>query len=314
MRFSPLLPVLAFSLVSPLLTSCGGNKGELAPQAGALTGSNPAAAAQLERAKNFERAGNRKAAAKAYRSLFKEYPYSTEGSLARYNFAKLQQADGELIDAFDAYQAFISRHPTHPNYSDAITQQAVVANAAADGNITNNFLGLKTKIDPVRTEEMLRSVIGNAPRSAAASTAQFKIGDMWQSRGDAKRAITAFREMVSEYPTAPNASEAQYRIGMILIRQSEAGNQDTANLQAARKAFLDYQTAYPNGPRSAEVRQQLASLATQDVANSLKIAKFYEKKGQLDSARFYYREVLRQASGGPLRAEAQRRLSAIGGN
>lgn len=280
--------------------------------AGQITGSDPAAAQLLDQARSQEQSGNRDAAIKTYRSLFKRYPFSSESSTARYNFAKLMQADGELIDAFDAYEAFISRHPTDRNYADALAQQAKVAHAAADGIITNNFLGLKTKVDPARTEKMLKSVIANAPRSAAAAKAQFAIGDMWQSKGDARKAIAAYREMVKDYPRAANASEAQYRIGMILIREAEGGNQDTANLQAARKAFLDYQTAYPGGPRSQVVKQQLAALASQDLQNSLQIAEFYEKKGQIDSAKYYYREVIRQSGSGAMRDRAQQRLNALG--
>ena len=309
----PQICFLSLSLFAAALTSCSKDADEIVPLAGSIQSENPAAAALFQKAEGQEQAGQLGKAIKTYNSVYKNYPYSPQASDAMFRRATLQQRDGELLAAFESYQTFITRFPADSKYSLALAEQSKVAHAAADGIITNNFIGLKTKIDRTRTTEMLTQVIKNAPKAPSAAKAQFAIGELWAREGNEAKAIAAYREVGKEYPNSPFAPEAQYKIGTILIAQSEDGNQDVANMQAARRAFQDYLNLYPKGPRAGEVKAKLAQLGQADIANSLKVAKFYEGKNNIESAKFYYKEVIQKAKSGPLYNEAQARLSQLGG-
>ncbi len=283
------------------------------PRAGTITANNPQAESLFAKANKFESAGKTGKAAKAYYEVYKNYPHSTQAADSLYKRAVIQENSGELFAAFESYQIFINRYSSNSKYSTALAQQAKVAHAAADGHITNNFIGLKTRIDPVKTEEMLKKIISNAPRSSSAPKAQFAIGQLWQQRGDAKKAMAAYRGVVKDYSSSTQAPEAQYRIGILLIKAAERGNQDQANLQSARQAFQDLLNLYPNSKRAPEARTRLASLNSQEIQSSFKIAEFYEKKGQTESAKFYYQEVMSKVKSGPIHDQAKARLTAIGG-
>ena len=93
----------------------------------------------------------------------------------------------------------------------------------------------------------------------------------------------------------------------------KGGNQNPANLDKARFAFEDLLQRYPNSNRSADARARIAEIQNRNIQRNFDIAEFYFKKGQLTSATFYYEEVRRESSGGPLHQKATARLAQING-
>jgi outer membrane protein assembly factor BamD (BamD/ComL family) len=83
------------------------------------------------------------------------------------------------------------------------------------------------------------------------------------------------------------------------------------NLDRAREAFEDYLSRYPGRARANDARQQIAALGSQDVQRSYDVAEFYRRKGDSESARFYYREVLKKHGSGPLHDKAQMALQSL---
>ena len=49
-----------------------------------------------------------------------------------------------------------------------------------------------------------------------------------------------------------------------------------------------------------------------EINRSLDIAEFYDKSGQTESAKIYYREVLKRAGSGEAHDKAKSRLKALG--
>ena len=301
---------LAAVLALPWLAACSSSK--LPPLVGSGGGDNPAAAALFESARRHDQSGNTRRAVKAYAEVASTYPVSPQAPEARFRQAQLLEQQGETLKAFDAYQEFIGRYRGSSLYTRALASQARMANAAADGQVKTSFLGLKSRLSADKVVGMLEKVRDNAPASPTAAAAQFRIGELYQGRGDAAKSIAAFRDLVFKYPDTGEAAEAQYRIGVILTEQAERGNQDQANLDLAREAFLDYLQRYPGHARSDDARRRLATLGGRDIQRSFDIAEFYLKKGDVESAKFYFREVVRQAKSGALHDRAKARLAALG--
>jgi outer membrane assembly lipoprotein YfiO len=158
---------------------------------------------------------------------------------------------------------------------------------------------------------MLEKVRDSAPQANTAPAAQFQIGEVYQSKGKAPEAIAAFRKLTLDWPDSQQAPEGQYRIGVILVEEAKRGNQDMGNLDRAREAFEDYLSRYPGRARANDARQQIAALGSQDVQRSFDVAEFYRRKGDYESARFYYREVLKKHGSGPLHDKAQKALQSL---
>ncbi|MBK1833381.1 tetratricopeptide repeat protein [Roseibacillus ishigakijimensis] len=305
MKFCALLLGLAF------LTACSSFRGDAPPLQGTVRGDNPRAATLYQNGAGWEAAGDYKKALKSYRTLLKDFPADKRAAEARFREATILTALGEERDAFDAYQLFIERHPGNALYPQAVSQQEAVAHAAASGDIRTSFLGLKSRLDRKTIVSMLEKVRDNAPHAASAPRAQYMIGQVNESRKKADEAIAAYGKLVDDYPNSSNAPDAQFRIGEILLKQARDGNQDQANLERARSAYNDLLLAYPGSSFAPQAKQRIATIGSRDLQASYDVAEFYRKKGELDSAAYYYQEVIDGAAPGELRNRAAARLAAL---
>jgi len=294
-----------------LLAACG-NDSELPPMLDGEGVDQARADALFERGLAAENDGRNNKAIDRYDELADEIPLAKKAPEARFRQARLLDQGGDTLDAFEAYQQLLTRYQGSGYYQQALDAQAEMAFAAADGEIKNSFLGLKSDLSDSKVIEMLEKVAANAPRSRVASRAGLKVGDIHAERDRTADAVRAYRRVVEDYPQSPEAPEASFLIGKILLEQAEEGNQDQANLQRAEEALRDYLAQFPGHSRNDEARKLISNIGGRDLQNTYDIARFYEKKGDLGSARFYYQEVVRRAKSGELHDQAQARLAALG--
>ena len=187
-----------------------------------------------------------------------------------------------------------------------------MAQAAADGEVKSGFLGIKSKLSLSKTVEMLGQVRDNAPKTRTAAKAQFTIGQLYEAKDKTKDAIEAYRKLVKDQPDSPEAPEALFKVGEILTKQADDGNQNQATLELASEAYNDYLTQYPGHSRNAEARARISKLGGREVERTFEIAEYYLKTGKTDSAKVYYRDVVKRTKSGKLHDQAKVRLKELG--
>jgi outer membrane protein assembly factor BamD (BamD/ComL family) len=304
---------LAMAMVAgvALMASCGNDDDVPILAGNAQLASGEGEALFLE-AKAADDAGKRSAAIKKYAKVADKYPFAPSSGQARFRQAELLEQDGEVLEAFDAYQKFLTRHQGSGMYSKALDRQASMAQSAADGDVKSSFAGLKTKLSTEKTVEMLGKVRDNAPRSTTSAKAQFTIGELYQGKKQAKEAIESYRKLVRDQPESSNAAEALFRVGVVLMEEADRGNRNQATLDLAGEAFSDYLLQYPGHSKNAEARRMSKALGSKELQRSLEIAEFYDKSGQIESAKIYYRDVLKRSTSGSAHDKAESRLKALG--
>jgi outer membrane protein assembly factor BamD (BamD/ComL family) len=231
---------------------------------------------------------------------------------ARFRQAEILEQKGDTIASFKAYQQFLQRYPSSNLYTKALNSQVKMAQAAADGKVKASFLGLKSKISTDKIVEMLGQLRDNAPRSEISANAQFSIGEIHQSEKDYKGSVDAFRKLVKDQPDTRQAAEALFRVGVVFLEQADAGNHNQATVDLAREALNDYLIQYSGHSKNAEARKLLGSLSGRDLDRSLDIAKFYDRTGQIESAKVYYRDILKSSKTGSAHDYAKNRLKELG--
>ncbi len=97
-----------------------------------------------------------------------------------------------------------------------------------------------------------------------------------------------------------------------MLENADRGNQNQANLDMSREAFNDYLIQYPGHSRNGEARKLIAELDKRDLQRSFDIAEYYVKTGQIESAKVYYRDIVKRSSSGKLHDAAKARLNQIG--
>lgn len=288
------------------------SKSDLPPKAGTAGANQSAAGSLYQQAKQLDDSGKTSKAIDLYEKAAKRAPSSPVAAQARFRQGQILEQQKKLVKAFDAYQELLTHNQGSNLYSAALARQVAVAHAAASGELKTNFLGLKSSLPEEKIVGMLEKVRDNAPKSPTAARAQFTLGNYYSGHGKAKEAISAFQKLVRDYPVSSEAPEAQFRIGMILTQEADQGNQNKANINHAREAFQDYLNQYPNHSHAGEARKMIENLSGRDIQRSFDIAEFYRKSRQFESAKIYYREVVRRANPGPLQNSAKARLAELG--
>lgn len=294
-----------------LIVSCGGSD-DLIGLAGSNQDPSGKGEAIYAEAKAADDAGKHSKAIKLYDRVADRYSSSPSAGQARFRQAELLEQKGDVLDAFEAYQQFISRYQGSGLYAKALDRQTKMAQAAADGEVKSSILGLKRRISNDKVVKMLSQVRDNAPRSETAAKAQFTIGELYQNEEDSKEAIVAYRKLVRDQSESTYSAEALFRIGVILMEEADRGNQNQATLDLANEAFQDYLIQYPGHAKNAEARRLSKSVTGRELERSLDIAEFYFKSEQYESAKVYYRDVVRRAKSGPLHDKAKARLGELG--
>ena len=306
--------LIAFALISAStfhLVSCGTD-----PDLPIMAGNTQAAASEGEKfyqkAKQADDAGKVGKAIDLYDKTATRYPFAPSAAQARFRQAQLLEQQGEIVKSFDAYDKFLSRFQGSSLYTTALNRQIAMAQSASDGDVKQRMLGLKTKLSLDKTVEMLGKVRDNAPKSAAAAKAQFTIGRLYEGKKKSKEAIAAYRQLVRDQPGSAEAPEALFRVGLILTAEADRGNQNQANLDLAKEAFNDYLIQYPGHSRNAEARQFIANVGGKDLQRTYDIAEFYQKTGKTESAKVYYRDIVKRAPSGALHDKAAACLKELG--
>jgi outer membrane protein assembly factor BamD (BamD/ComL family) len=299
------------ALAALILASCG-SKYDLPVLAGDTRSVSGEGEGLYQEAKAADDAGKTKRAIKLYDRTATRYPFLASAGQARYRQAQLLEQEGEIQKAFDAYDKFIEQNPGSPLYATALSRQASMAQSAAEGDVKSSFLGLKSKLSLDKTVAMLTKVSEHAPMSRTASKARFTIGELYESKKKSREAIAAFRDLVKEQPESPEAPEALFRVGVILMEEAERGNQNQSNIDLAREAFNDYLIQYPGHARNAEALRMIASLGGREMERSFEIAEFYLKTGRPESAKVYYRDIVKRTGSGKTHDAAKARLKELG--
>lgn len=294
-----------------LASSCGSDT-SMPLIAGTNQGSAVAGEAVFQEAKRADEAGKTARAIKLYGRTADQYSYIDAAPQARFRQAELLEQQGKVLDAFDAYQELLTRHQGSKFYASALARQAKMAQDAVDGHIKSRFLGVKFGLSVDKMVAMLEKVRDNAPKSNTAAKAQFTVGELYRKEKKPLQAVQAFRLLVRDMPDRPEAAEAMFQIGVVYADEAERGNRNQASIGLAREAFTDYLNQYPGHSRNAEARRYLSKLAASDLLRSYDIAEYYLKTEQYESAKVYFRDIVKNAPPGELRNKARERLRELG--
>ncbi|MEM7699535.1 MAG: tetratricopeptide repeat protein, partial [Verrucomicrobiota bacterium] len=148
-----------------------------------------------------------------------------------------------------------------------------------------------------------------APFSEYAPRSLLNIGQVLRKNGENGQALLAFQEVVTTYPGTAFSTEAQFEIFEIRGINAERSNSPVED-RAQADAAMDFVNQNPEDARAQEVQSNLQEIEARSMEKLYNTGRFYEKSGKPDSARVYYREVVKNPNT-PWAAKAQERLVII---
>ncbi len=264
----------------------------------------------LAKAREQENAGRIRQARDAYKSISQSYPRTEAGAEAKFGYGRMLEAEGNGRKAFEQYQELITNHRNTANFNEAVQRQFAIAEGLRTSD-KKGFLGIGAAAQPSKLVEMFTQISESAPYTDWAPKALLNIGYVRNDSGEVDPAIASFQQVVDKYPDTGFAKEAQYQIFKLRGVTAEKSNSPLKN-RAQVEAGLDFLNHNPEDQRAAEVKADMRQIEEQSMEKLYNTGMFYEKSGEPNSARIYYREVVKNPNTS-WAAKAQQRLAVIDG-
>ncbi len=264
----------------------------------------------LAKAQAYESSGKNRQARDTYKTISQSYGRTDAGTEAKFGYARMLEAEGEGRKAFEQYQELISNHRNTPNFTEAVKRQYGIAEGLR-ANDKKGLFGVGAAIQPSKLVEMYEQISASAPFTEYAPKSLLAIGYVRSEIGEMDQAIASFQKVVDKYPATETAKEAQYQIFKLRGVTAEKSNSPVKD-RAQVEAGLDFVNQNPEDQRAAEIKSDLQSIDERSMEKLYNTGMFYEKSGKPDSARVYYREVVKNPNT-TWAPKAQERLAILDG-
>ena len=273
-----------------------------------LTTQESSAASLLAKAESQRAAGKQRQARDTYKTIVNSYPRTDAAAEAQFQYAKILQNEGDDRKAFEEYEELIANFRNTKNFNEAVKSQFEIAEGLRNSK-KKGFLGLGAPVQPSQLIEMFEQISEVAPYTEYAPKSLLNVGHVHSSQGEENLAIMAYRSVVDNYRGTDYATDAQYQIFQLRGIKAEESNSPVED-RAQVEAGIDFMNQNPEDQRTQEIQQNLQEIQLREMEKQYNIGMHYEKSGKPDSARVYYREVVKNP-GTPWAAKAQERLNAL---
>jgi len=289
-RTFPLILALAFLASSPSAHAVLGlfeDKPTEAPDASQLAAQEEKGQAMFNQAQDFQQAGRQGKAKDIYEKIAEDYPLTKIAGQSQFELAKILEAEGDVLKAFDAYQGFIERHKQSDLFGEAVQRQFELATNSMTGK-TGSFFGIKAKVQPSRIIELFEQIAVNAPHSRFAPLSVYNIGLLERDAGHEEEAIVAFQRVSQNHGDSPLAAEARKRV--IEIRQSRP-TRDDDRFMVMQEELEDIIRLHPEDPDVDKFKEEIGKMDEREADKNFNIGRYYERKGNPRAAAIYYQDV-----------------------
>ena len=241
--------------------------------------------------------------------LLRSYPKSLEASEGQYYLGRILEEQGNLYEAYLAYQKVIEKYPFSERIQEIIERECKIGEAFLAGEKRKVF-GVPLPVDNPAIE-IFTQVIENSTYGPEAPKAQYKLGLVLKGLMRYYEAEEAFNKVISNYPASEWVEAAKYQIAVCRAAISRGPAYDQGAAKEAQDKFEEFVREHPDAVLSEKAEKNIEELKEKEAEGNFNIARFYEKQKQYEAARVYYHEILNKYSDSPWAEKARERLEVL---
>lgn len=264
---------------------------------------------QFEYAKEFYDLKKYEDAKREFKKLLKNFPKTTEAAESQYYLGLTEEAEGNLYEAFQAYQKVIDKYPFSERIREINEREYKIGEAFMVG-AKRKTMGMALPVENPAIE-IFSKVIENSTYGPLASKAEYKLGLVLKSLMRYYEAEDAFNKVISSYPDSEWVEAARFQIALCRQAVSKGPDYDQGASQEARKKFEEFVREHPDATLSGEAEKNIGQLNEKEAESSYNIGIFYEKQKQYESAKIYYNNIVNNHPNSVWAAKALSRLQVL---
>ncbi|PIP20130.1 MAG: hypothetical protein COX40_06415 [Candidatus Omnitrophica bacterium CG23_combo_of_CG06-09_8_20_14_all_40_11] len=229
-------------------------------------------------------------AKREFRKLLKAYPKSFEAAESQYYLGLIDQEQGNLYEAYQAYQKVIDKYPFSERIPQIIEREYKIGEAFMSGQ-KRKAMGVPLPVENPSIE-IFNKVIENSTYGPWAPAAQYKLGLVLKGLLRYYEAEEAFNKVISNYPDSEWATAAKFQIASCRAAVSRGPDYDQGSAKEAKEKFEAFVKEHPDAVLSGEAQKSIEQLKETEAESNYSIARFYEKQKAYDAAKIYYNGVI----------------------
>jgi len=260
-------------------------------------------AVSLFEGKNYEEAK------KEFKKLIKNYPKAFEAAESQYYLALIEEAQGNLYEAFLAYQKVIDKYPFSERIGEIIEKEFNIAERFMAGEKRKAF-GMTLPVDNPAIE-IFTKVVENSTYGPLAPKAHYKLGLVLKSMGRYYEAEEAFSKVITAYPDSEWVEPAKFQLALTRASESRSSAYDQGATLEAKEKFEEFVTQHPDAILTPEAEKHIKALSAKEAEGLYNAALFYEKQKAWNAARLYYQNIISHYPDSSWAARATERLEVM---
>ena len=264
---------------------------------------------QLEFAKRLLDGKSYEEAKKEFRKLIKNYPKALEAAEAQYYLGVINEAQGNLYEAFLSYQKVIDKYKFSQRISQINEQEFKIGEDFMSGAKRKAF-GMALPVDHPSIE-IFGQVVKNSEYGVLAPKAQYKLGLVLKSLQRYYEAEEAFNKVVTSYPDSEWSAPAKFQLAVTRASVSKSSAYDQGATREAKQKFEEFIVDHPDAVLTQEAEKHIKVLSEKEAESSFDAGLFYEKQKSFEAARIYYQDVIDTNPDSVWAAKSTQRLAII---
>ncbi|MDD2688784.1 MAG: outer membrane protein assembly factor BamD [Candidatus Omnitrophica bacterium] len=273
------------------------------------TAPKPTPKGQFEYSMSFYNEKKYEDAKREFKKLIKNYPKSFEASESQYYLGLTEEAQGNLYEAYQAFQKVIDKYPFSERIQEIIEREYKIAEAFISGE-KRKALGLTLPVENPAIE-ILTKVVENSTYGPLAPKAQYKLGVVLKGLLRYYEAEDAFNKVISNYPNSEWVEPSKFQIASCRAAVSRGADYDQGAAEEAKQKFEDFVKEHPDAVLTLDAEKNIGQLRDKEAESNYNAAKFYEKQKEYDSAKIYYNDIINNYPDSPWEEKALERLKII---
>jgi len=254
------------------------------------TAARPTPKEQFDFAKGLYEIKNYEEAKREFKKVLKIYPKSLEASESQYYLGLIEEAQGNLYEAYQAYQKVIDKYPFSERIQEIIEREYKIGERFMSGE-KRKTMGVTL---PVETPaiEIFTKVVENSTYGPLAPAAQYKLGLVLKGLLRYYEAEEAFNKVISIYPNSEWVAAAKFQIAICRAAASRSPDYDQWATKEAKEKFEEFVREHPDAVLSREAENNIAQLKEKEAEANFNIGCFYEKQKAYGAAKVYYSDII----------------------
>lgn len=225
--------------------------------------------------------------------------------------AELLYAEGKWVEAVRKYEELLTGHPSSWLYETAMEREFSVAQAFVNGQKRPVLKVLRLSAFD-EGETMLRRIADRAGDAPIAQRALVTLARGYSKKGDHLDAYEVWSEVSSRWPTGEMGRTALLEMAQSLHSAYQSPDYDPTSLASAKTYYTNYRLRYPELAADNEIDEKLTLIEEQLAYKQYAVGEYYDRTGNVDAAKLYYDQVIKNWPDTAAAEMAQARLLAWG--